>query len=69
MTYISLNEVKILINKLDFKLIQLQSIVTVASGDGFLDHPKSIIAPYLSIMDEKITEIIELNSKIFSFIQ
>jgi len=66
MTHISLNESKELINKLDFKLIQLQSIVTVATGNGFLDNTKATIASYLSVIDEKIMEAIELTDKIFN---
>jgi hypothetical protein len=69
MTCTRLNEIQDLINKLDFKLIQLQSVVTVASGNGFLDHSKAILAPYLSIIEEKVLEIVELNDRIFDSLE
>ncbi len=69
MTCTRLNEIQDFINKIDFKLMQLQAIVKVAREDSFFNRSKSVLAPYLSIVEEKVLEIIDLNNKIFDSLE
>lgn len=64
MTGSRINEIIELINVQNLKLSHLKSEIDIALGEGFLDYSKTIIHDHLSMIDDKMTEIIELNYKI-----
>ncbi len=64
MTMNRLNEIAELINARSLKLNQIKSAIEIALGENFLDHPKSVIYAHLSMLDDRIAELIELNKSI-----
>jgi hypothetical protein len=59
-----INEIEFLINKLNDKTNQVSLAFQLCISTDFLSHRLEIIHAYLSIMDDKLTEIVDYNRKL-----
>ena len=59
-----INEIEFLINKLNDKTNQVSLAFQICLSADFLTHRQEIIHAYLSIVDDKLVEILDYNRKI-----
>lgn len=69
MTNHRVNEIETLLNQQSEILTQIMFAFKIALGENFLDYDKSVIYAHLSMIDDKIGDVININDKIVEDIQ
>jgi hypothetical protein len=59
-----INEIEFLINRLYDKTVQVSLAFQICVSSDFLNHKQEIIHAYLSVMDDKLNEIVDYNRKL-----
>ena len=59
-----INEIEFLLNKLNDKTNQVSLAFQICISADFLTHRQDIIHAYLSIVDDKLIEILDYNRKL-----